>query len=251
MKKTENKKFTMNDVFKYKKEALLMARMQSADSKFKNTFARLTEDLRSEYKPFYGNRKGYGTDNDPAYSTCWRLSIDEFCDLTPYYKAFGATSRGVMKSILLDARRWIGRLEETDKCRFIKRSQRDSNPDVEQSAPCVNKERLTPFTHSIYEHYFNTVAIKRLNPVAIHTCGEPYFYSGLGRHTNRPNDKLTPCVSNRIDFYVGDKIVKNHKEWFSAFTGYNPNKELTTKSVLANLALAERDTAKINSRIIH
>lgn len=238
MKKTEAKKFTMNDVFKHKKEALLMARMQSADSKFENTFARLIEDLRSEYKQYYGNRKGYGTDKDPAYSTCWRLSIDEFCDLTPYYKAFGATSRELMKNVLIDARRWVSNLQETDKSRHIKRGRRDVS-DFEQDILCENKKRLTPLQYSYYEHFINAVALKRFRPVAVNTCGEYKYYSSKGR-TSKSKNELTPCLSNRIDFYVGDKIVNNHAEWIAAFTGYNPNSMLTTNSALSILALAER-----------
>lgn len=89
------KKLTIGDIFKYQKQAMLIAKMQGEKSAedFNTIIKILKNDLRMIAERGYGNQAP-----DAAQWKMWHLSPVNFCRLTPYYKAFGVSSIKELKA---------------------------------------------------------------------------------------------------------------------------------------------------------
>jgi len=156
------KKLTINDIFKYKKQALLVATMQGDKSVefFEKVFKDLREDLGASYR--YRPKE-----------TRLRTRVHYFKKLTPYYKAFGIKSQNQMAEILMTAQNNSIRLAETDKRRALKRHYTEDLRPVRnnssngfnkhgQAVACTNKSRLTPLPKTLYRMILIRAIIKRI-----------------------------------------------------------------------------------------
>ena len=248
-------KVTIGDIFKHRHEAALTAKMMRRtknDREF--PFQQILDKLLiDQTKP--RSRYSRGTDIRQG----WKITLEEFMDLTPFYKAFfhGCT-RDSMRLLLLQSRRDMVQLQTTDPKAFHRKEVKDNrnrqgegrNTNIAGPSP----ERLSPLDETNYSEFFSTLALRRLGCIA-NAAVSLYINTERAYHGHFFTPELKP---NRIDILfhfsgTGDERQKvvvdkaNCKEALSdAGVIFSNNLKYTpkacnghTRSKLARLAVSE------------
>ena len=170
-------KVTIGDIFKHRHEAALTAKMMrrtknDREFPFQQILDKLLIDQarpRAEYGwgPDIRHRPRAKYGGGPDIRQGWTITLEEFMDLTPFYKAFfhGCT-RGSMRLLLLQSRRDMVQLQTKDPKTFQRKKTRDdrnsSGEGRNESIAGASLGRLSPLDKAAYSEFFSTLALRRL-----------------------------------------------------------------------------------------
>ena len=157
-------KVTIGDIFKHRHEAALTAKMMRRtknDREF--PFQQILDKLlKDQSKP----REQYGRVGMDIRQG-WTITLEEFMDLTPFYKAFfhGCT-RDSMRLLLLQSRRDMVQLHTKDPKAFHRKTVRNDinlyGKGRNESIAGASPERLSPLDKKTYSDFFSSLALRRL-----------------------------------------------------------------------------------------
>ena len=220
---------TIHDIFAHRTEAQLTSKVMGKDAGFKSCFDKLKKDIKMMRESYY---RGKDIRNG------WELTLDEFMDLTAYYKAFfNGCTRDSMRLLLLQTRRDICNIDTADPNRYKKRKYKGTEGErySDEKQPmflCEAKDRLTPLKSTLYSNFFEYIARKRLGVVATTTY---YFY--LNERRAYDDKFIAPFITAKaIKFQYQNKDIDLHN-WMSV-TKEN-GREINTPSKLIELAAQE------------
>lgn len=217
---------TMHDIFAHRKEAQLTSKVMGKEVDFDMCFDKLLRDVNSVRDSYYRAKD---------IRNGWELPLDEFMDLTAYYKSFfNGCTRDSMRLLLLQTRRNICNLETTDPNRFKKRKYKSEGRSINgqgQLFKCETVERVTPLSMNLYTNFFEYLAHKRVGIVANTT-----YSMYINKDRSYTSEFIAPFVAhNGIRFQYKDADI-DVKNWFKVATG----KEIQTPSKLDELATSEK-----------
>lgn len=217
---------TMHDIFAHRTEAHLTSKVMGKDVDFNQTFEKLLKDIRTIRNSYY---------REKDIRNGWELPLDEFMDLTAYYKSFfNGCTRDSMRLLLLRTRRDICNLESNDPSRFKRRKFKAEGRDAyiqTQLFKCETAGRITPLKMQLYCNFFEYLAHKRVGVIANSTYN---VYLNKSRAYN--DDYIAPFVAHSgiLFQYKGHNIdVRN---WLKYATG----RDIQTSSKLEELVENEK-----------
>lgn len=222
----DNVPVRIGDFFAHKNEAYLTSKMLSSDKDFDKVFANLVQDLKRTTGQYRGRDLRYD----------WTLTIDEFVSLTPYFKPFfhGCT-RDSMRLLLLQTRRDVLKLCDTDPHRHSKRRHSLGTEPVDKEINCKNADRLTPLSEDVYSHFVDLLVLTRLGSNA-HNSLSIFLRKDKAWQTNY----LLPVISDKIELtFKGSPVFRN--SWMA----FLDESHRRSSSKLQKLAEVEKRTKKV------
>ena len=229
------KKFTINDVFKHQKQALLIATMQGEKSV--ELFNTIIEFLKMDLRRAVDSNR---MPPDAAQWKIWRLRPTDFVKLTPYYKAFGVSSMTEMRELLMQTRRSIGDLKKTDKKRFLRRkvrleflNQSSESNEHNQVVACTDARRITPLNRAVYKHVMVSKIVKRMGLRGLYEsgCFQPYM-TFVNTYDDRYKDysAIIPVISGKeIKLMYKSKALKSYEQLAKVMAGAGLEPRLFSK----------------------
>jgi hypothetical protein len=205
---------TIADIFKYKQEAILIAKMMGNETDFNMIFSRLYKDVTS--------LRGDGRYGQNDIRSGWHCTIDNFLKLTPHYKgSLKNVTLESMKLLILETRKEIIDAKKTNPKRYNKRSYCTRNKEEYQNRVRVyDLDRLTPLSDGIYKHYFAIVALRRFgciarNTVSINTTA--YYHVKNKKYDG--SSAMQPIIfRGKIIFTLNNQII-NRDNWAKVYKG--------------------------------